>query len=62
MAERLFDHYPAPLAVRLRYKARGAKPGDRQAEKAVGDGEVEQTVTGRAGCLVQFRQMLASRR
>ena len=59
MAERFFDHYPAPSAVRLRYKARGAKRGDCHAEKAIGDGEVEQTVTRRAGCLIQLRQMLA---
>ena len=37
----------------------GAERRDRRAEEAVGNGEVEQAVAGRAGGLVQFRQMLA---
>src|SRR5262249_28519327 len=50
---------PAPLAVALDREVRGSKRGDRRAKEAVGDGEIEQTVAGRAGGLVQFRQMLA---
>ena len=59
VAERLFDDDPAPLAVVLRHQARGSKRGDRRAEEAVGDGEIEQAVARRAGRLVQSRQMLA---
>ena len=59
VAEGLFDDHPAPLAVTLRRKARGAKRGDRRAEEAVGDREIEQMVARRAGRLVQSRQMLA---
>jgi hypothetical protein len=55
VAERFFDHYPAPSAVCLRYKARGAKPGDCHAEKAICDGEVEKIVTCCACCLIQLR-------
>ena len=59
VAERLFDHHPAPLAVIFGRKARGAKAGDRRAEEAIGDREIEQMVACRARRLVQFRQMLA---
>ena len=59
MAERLFDHDPAPLAVLFRHQACSAEPGDRHAEKAIGDGEIEEIVARRAGCLVELRQMLA---
>src|SRR5262249_56126708 len=38
---------------------RGSKGGGGRAKEGVGDGEIEQTVAGRAGGLVQFRQMLA---
>ena len=59
VAERLLDHDPAPLAVVFRHQARGAEPGDRHAEEAIGDGEIEEAVARRAGRLVQLRQMLA---
>ena len=59
MAKRFFDNDPAPLAVGLDREVRGSKRGDRRAKEAVGHGEIEQTVAGRAGGLVQFRQVLA---
>ena len=57
MAERFFDHDPPPSAMCLRYKARGAKPGDCNAEKTIRDREVKKIITSSAGCLIQLRQM-----
>src|SRR3984893_18395892 len=57
VAERFFNHYPTPSAVSLRYKARGAKPGDCHAEKAIRDGEVEKIVTCGTSWLIQLHQM-----
>ena len=62
MAERLFDHHPAPLAVSFGREAGGAKRGDRGREETVGDGEIEEVIAGGAGRLVQFGQMLAQAR
>ena len=43
----------------FRHEVRGREPGDRRAEEAVGNGEIEKIVARRAGSLVQLRQMLA---
>jgi hypothetical protein len=59
MAEGLFDHHPAPLAMLFCHQRGSTEPGDRHAEEAVGDGEVEETVARSARCLVQLREMLA---
>src|SRR6516225_3690678 len=58
VAERLFDHHPAPSAMCLSDKAGGTEPRDRHTEKAICDGEVEKIVAGCACCLVQLHQML----
>ena len=53
MAERLFDHDPAPLARFLVDQARGSKTGYRDAEEPVGDREIEEIIAGCAHLLVQ---------
>src|SRR6516162_9549136 len=58
VAERLFDHHPAPSAMCFSDKAGGTEPRDRHTEKAVCDGEVEKIVTSCACRLIQLRQML----
>ena len=50
VAEGLFDHHPAPLAVLFGYKTGGTKVRDRRCEEAVGDGKIEQVIpAGRRG-------------
>ena len=59
VAERLFDHHPAPLAVCFRHQPGATEPGNRHGEETVGDGEVEEPVARRARGLVELRQMRA---
>src|SRR5882724_11052843 len=59
VAERLFDHHPAPFAVLFRGQLRSPKARDHDAEEAVCDREIEEIVARGARRLVQPRQMLA---
>ena len=53
--ERLLDDDAPPLPVLFRDHGRSAQGGHDDTEEAVGNGEIEEMVAGRAGHLVQSR-------
>src|SRR5438132_14425936 len=57
MPERLLDDDAPPLTILFRHHVRSPEGCHDDTEKAVRDGEIEETVAGRAGRLVQSREM-----